>query len=344
MSAPLLCVLFCLTAPLGEEFEQFMGKGTRHWDNLVSAEDVATLREYEQLYAAAWPLSEVESVSEKIPHVVHFIWLGPRPFPPESVNNVRTWMAKNPSWQFKFWTDRDRDPPCNGMEKVVFDTYPFPRLGACYATSANWGEKSDLLRFEILFSEGGVYVDHDANCLIPFESLHATYDFYCGLEAPHPPVAGYRLTVGNGVIGARPGHPTVQKTIEVMKGHWDMLARKYPGTDSFSRTQIVMERTYLALTKAVSGSLNRDGRTDIVLPAAYFFAKPGITPLYSRHFFANAWADVDNVPKETVRNVRREISLVDAEVYRLSRAVVFLGVLNWILIASSLWWMRKWRT
>ncbi len=75
----------------------------------------------------------------KIPKVVHFIWLGPRPFPPQSVENVRTWIAHNPDWEFKFWTDRRRDPPCNGMETIVMKEYPFPLLGNRYVASENWG-------------------------------------------------------------------------------------------------------------------------------------------------------------------------------------------------------------
>ena len=92
------------------------------------------------------------------------------------------------------------------------------------------------------------------------------------------------------MIGSRPGHPIVKEVIGLIDRRWDELQAKYPGKDGFSRTQIVMERTYLALTLALRTKLDLPGNSDIVLPAAYFFAKPGLKPLYSRHFFANSWA------------------------------------------------------
>src|SRR4029078_2446346 len=95
----------------------------------------------------------------KIPPTVHFIWLGPKHFPPESVDNVRMWIAKNPGWKVKFWTDRKREAPCQGMEIAYVADFAFHCLEKCYRDSENWGEKSDILRYEILFQEGGVYVD-----------------------------------------------------------------------------------------------------------------------------------------------------------------------------------------
>ena len=161
-------------------------------------------------------------------------------------------MANNPDWKFKFWTDRQRDAPCNGMETILIKKYPFPLLSRCYEPErGHWGEKSDVLRFEILYRLGGVYVDHDANCLQSFDGLHGAYDFYCGLEAPHPVVAGLSITAGNGVIGSRPGHPVVKEVIDLIDQRWDELALKYSGKDGFSKTQIVMERTYLPLTLAL---------------------------------------------------------------------------------------------
>jgi hypothetical protein len=272
-----------------DDFDLLMGKNTKHWSHVAQPVDLQAMSRFKELYEKKKELRHLKAPA-KIPHVVHFIWLGPRAFPGESVENVRTWMAKNPNWTFKFWTDRERDAPCHGMETILIKKYPFSLLSRCYELSENWGEKSDVLRFEILYHQGGVYVDHDANCLKPFDGMHGAYDFYCGLEVPHPVVGGLNITAGNGVIGSRPGHPIVEEVIHLIDQRWDELAKKYPGKDDFSKTQIVMERTYLALTLALRNKLDLPGNSDIVLPAAYLFAKPGIKPLYSQHFFANSWA------------------------------------------------------
>lgn len=40
-----------------------------------------------------------------------------------------------------------------------------------FDAAKNYGEKSDILRYEILFVYGGVYADVDVECLQPFDAL-----------------------------------------------------------------------------------------------------------------------------------------------------------------------------
>jgi hypothetical protein len=301
----LLLVPFLLFASDKGEFDLLMGKETSHWLYLKKEEDLAALEKFRALYEKNKGYLLQSSGPFKIPKVIHFIWIGPRPFPPFSVENIRTWIAKNPEWTVKFWTDRDRPPPCNGMEVCRVDAFPFLFLKQCYEESQNFGEKSDLLRFEILYQEGGLYVDHDANCLRSFDALHRGLDFYCGLETPHPPVAGLNLTSGIGVIGARPLHPVIKQVIDQIGREWQKIGKKYRGKDGYSRTQLVMERTYLMLTHALKKCVDKPDNIDIVLPAAYFFAQGGIPPLYSKHFFANSWADDDEKNRDFEKSARK---------------------------------------
>jgi hypothetical protein len=337
----ILILLLLMTKVFGAEFDELMGKNTKHWLHLQNPAELEALKRFKTLYDQHEHLLSEKVEGNKIPKVVHFIWLGPRSFPPESVENVRTWMAQNPDWSFKFWTDRERDPPCHGMERIVLKEYPFPFLKRCYEASENWGEKSDILRYEILFNEGGVYVDHDANCLAPFEKLHAGFDFYGGLETPHPPFAGLNLTMGNGVIGSRPGHPISKRVIDLIGLRWDELAHKYPAKDGYSRTQIVIERTYIALTDAIQETVNLAGNTDIVLPAAYFFAKKGVKPLYSQHFFANSWAKTEGISDEVIKSTHTGLSKLDKKVQKLFIFGGFILFLNLLLIGFWIIWIRK---
>jgi hypothetical protein len=274
-----------------DDFIGMMGKSTSHWNYITDAKDLNTLERTEALYQKNKMAQYTQMGRFKIPTVLHFIWLGPRPFPPESVENVRTWIENNPGWTVKFWTDRDRELPCEGMEKVLVKDFSFFKLGHCFEESQNWGEKSDLLRYEILFQEGGIYVDHDANCLRPFDRLNRGYDFFCGLETPHEPFVGRNVTCGNGVVGSRPRHPTVAKVIHLIAERWGPLGEKYRGRDEYSKIEVVMQRTYIALTDAIAETIDAQGNVDIVFPAAYFFSKSGIPALYSQHFYASAWND-----------------------------------------------------
>jgi hypothetical protein len=325
------------------DFDFYMGEKTKHWSYLQEAADLVLYKRFKTLYEKNQHLRLLPSKEAKIPHVVHFIWLGPKSFPAESVENVRTWIAKNPGWKVKFWTDRDRPIPCAGVEKIVFQDYPFPYLKKYYEETENWGEKSDLLRFEILFQEGGAYADHDANCLIPFAGLHGAYDFYCALEAPHPPFAGRALTVGIGVLGSRPGHPIVKRWIDHVAAHWDAVGEKYPGKDGYSKTQVVIERTYLPLTDVLRKLIGQDENVNIVLPAAFFFAKAGLKPVYSQHFFADSWAS-GHANRDFERQTRKELSQIDKKTNNLLYFSLALISFNVILILFCIFLFRKVRS
>lgn len=324
---------FSVLFAINDDFDELMGKNTKHWEHIKNPLEIEMLKQFRALYDQNKNLRFSTAPETKIPKVVHFIWLGPKAFPPESVENVRNWIAKNPGWKFKFWTDRPRPAPCNGMETIVINEYPFPYLESCYKSSENWGEKSDVLRYEILYAEGGVYADHDANCLKPFHGLHAGYDFYCCLEAPHPPVAGLNITSGMGLLGSRAHHPIVKKVIDLIGSHWNALAEKYSAKDGFSSTQLVMERTYLPLTLVLKEGIAQGNDNNIVLPAAYFFAKSGINSLYSKHFYGNSWANSGTNNPVFEREIKRALNKIDQ---KTDNEVIFSYVVlsfNLILIA-----------
>lgn len=327
-----------------DDFEIGMGKGTSHWRHVTEKEDEANLNWYQDLYEKNFHFLEKRASQSKIPQVLHLIWLGPRQFPRTSVDHLRSWIGKNPHWKVKFWTDRPRPAPCQGVDVIVFEEYPFPNFKGLYPQSQNWGEKSDLLRFEILYYEGGAYADHDARCLVSFDALHGNFDFYCGLEAPHVPFAENRITAGIGVLGSRPKHPTIAAVIQAISSHWDQLGQKYSGADGYSQTQLVMERTYLPLTLCLRNTVDREGNVDIVLPASYFFAKPGIHPLYSQHFFANSWADIDGKDPAFEKQTEKQLSTIYSRLRKVTVWSIGTLSLNLAIIWIGFIVYRKQRT
>lgn len=133
----------------------------------------------------------------RIPKIIHQIWLG-SPFPERCKQLRATWLQFHPDWQYMLWTEK---------EIKEFGL----RNAAMYDAATNWGEKSDIARYEILYRLGGLYVDTDFECLKPFDILHHMCDFYAGL--------GYDMIGGiyNGLIGTRAGHPILKIAIEDMR-------------------------------------------------------------------------------------------------------------------------------
>ena len=96
-----------------------------------------------------------------IPKIIHQIWLGGEP-PDWIARCMDSWVTHHPRWRFRLWTEQD----CVGLQnQSLYDLAPqmFPDHYHQF--------RSDLLRYEILAAEGGVYVDSDMECLRPIDAL-----------------------------------------------------------------------------------------------------------------------------------------------------------------------------
>ena len=95
-----------------------------------------------------------------IPKIIHHIWLG-SPFPDHLVALRQTWQRHHDSteWQMQLWDD-------DAIASFGLMNYE------AYNAATNFGEKSDIARYEILYRLGGVYVDTDFECISALDDLH----------------------------------------------------------------------------------------------------------------------------------------------------------------------------
>ena len=283
---------------LQDSFQKLQGMDTDDWNYIQTKQDFQALEMFEALYEKNKGFQFDPNPIFKIPEKVHLIWIGPRPFPQKSIENVRTWIAYHPDWTFVFWTDRPRPPPCNGMEVRFLEDFEFQFLKGKYDRSQNFVEKASIWRYEILYQEGGVYIDHDVKCYRPFHKLHSGYHFFVGLEMPHAAIDGRVITTGNSIIGAKPSHPVIERTIQKILDMWEENAKKLFTKDPFMELARVSARTLISLTDACEEGLDLLENIDIVFPACYFFPKPGLRGFYSEHLYATVWRDLYETPFE----------------------------------------------
>jgi mannosyltransferase OCH1-like enzyme len=137
------------------------------------------------------------SPTPRIPKIIHHIWLG-SPLPEECKKLRETWIKHHPDWQFMLWTDK---------EVEQFKLINIKR----YRESNNYGERADIVRYEVLERFGGLYVDTDFECLKPFDTLHHHLDFYACVDCYQ------KFEVLNGLIASRPGHPILKECIYRLK-------------------------------------------------------------------------------------------------------------------------------
>lgn len=140
----------------------------------------------------------------RIPKIVHQIWLG-SPLPEEYYAWQKSWLEKHPTWEYKLWTDDDI-AGLHLINQKFFDE------------AKSFGEKANILRYEILHQFGGLYVDTDFECLKLLDLFNHSCDFYAGLE--YPQRSKMFFIVGNALLAARPGHPLIFAMIENIKYHW----------------------------------------------------------------------------------------------------------------------------
>jgi len=180
----------------------------------------------------------------KIPKKIHQIWIGPKTPPKMFKASQESLKTYHPDWEYKLWTDEDI-PGLQLYNQKFYDL------------SNNYGEKSDIVRYEILNKFGGIYVDVDFLCFKPFDVL-LQYNFWASIE---PLDACYNTGINNAIIGSIPNHPILRHCIETIKESW------YSSKSLFVRVgPIHLKESFLKYAHE-----NYDDETIIALPKSFFY-------------------------------------------------------------------------
>jgi hypothetical protein len=139
-----------------------------------------------------------------IPRVFHQIWLGPKPLPEDSRRYQRTWLERHRGWELRLWTEENL--PAELRRPEVRD-----RLRAA-------AERTDILRLELLWRHGGVYVDTACECLRSIEPLLDGVSLFAAEAEPG--------RVDDAVVGSVPAHPLLDQALD------ELRPREFHGYDS----------------------------------------------------------------------------------------------------------------
>ena len=234
--------LFTIAMGRPVSFQESMGPRPIKF-GLISKDDNSWWNLLQQIYQQHNPAVVKPSHEPKIPKIIHQVWLGPAPFPFEEAR--QSILRYHPDWVYNLWTDAD--VAAFGLtNQKLFDA------------AQNYGEKSDIFRYEILERYGGVYLDADMQCIQSLDILHHCYEFYTGiLNSGH-------VELGIGIIGARPHHPIIQRCISSMGN----AGSKTDFMDIMLRTgPMHFTQCFMDLIQQCNG-------TAIALPVSYFYPIP----------------------------------------------------------------------
>ena len=180
----------------------------------------------------------------RIPKIIHQIWIGDA-VPQKFKQFQESWLKLHPDWEYRLWTSHDLP---------LFAWHNADLL----SKSRNPGEISDIMRYEILYTYGGVYIDFDFECLQALDELNRLYDFYIGIQ----PLDCELVQLGIGLIGSVAGHPILKAAIENLHAAWHEAA---------NQGNAPAKTGPLYFTKIFLNTAGNAEYCDVALPAHYFY-------------------------------------------------------------------------
>ena len=138
-------------------------------------------------------LGGTRHVLGSIPRVLHFIWTGSH-MGEAQVRNVRSWLAEHQNWQARLWTVAD-----------------LQHVGIAHPAYSRH-EQGETARYELLWHQGGVFIDAHFECLKAMDDLlHLSSGFVSHSSEQH----GTALSPS--VFGFAPKHPLLHRVVSFLK-------------------------------------------------------------------------------------------------------------------------------
>ena len=131
-----------------------------------------------------------------IPKIIHQLWIGTKPAP---ITLMNTWKDKNPDFEYIFWNEQEfinRKMHFNCQNKID--------------EIEEINGKADILRWEILYKYGGVFIDADSICIEPIDDELMNKKSFAGWEQEELRPG----LIATGTMGFPIGHPLVRAAIQ----------------------------------------------------------------------------------------------------------------------------------
>ena len=117
---------------------------------------------------------------------------------------MKTCYDKHPTWKHVVWTEKNMPVPFDFHQEWNIDN--------------NLARKSDLIRLQVLFNHGGVYLDTDMECIKPIDELLNGYKFVMATEC------GYnhkkdceQIHINNAIIASSKRNPILHSIMTEVK-------------------------------------------------------------------------------------------------------------------------------
>ena len=228
----------------------------------------------------------IMSGSPLIPKKIHYMWLGKQKIPHKLQKCIDSWKRFCPDYEIIRWDENN------------YDIVKIPYMKEAYEAGA-YGFVPDYARLDILFNNGGIYMDTDVEILRGLDSL-LYQEAFCGVEK-------WQVLNFGGCSGAVKGHPMLKRFLDARAqiSFIDKNGKKNKTTCGFYDTRVAIEHGYV-----IDGTTQNIGgmniyASDYFHPYDYMSGSVQCTEhTYSVHWFNGGWLD-ENMRMENEEAVRR---------------------------------------
>lgn len=237
---------------------------------------------------------EITNTSERrsIPRVIHQIYEDSAGPSDTLLHISKSWREQNPDWEYRFWRKADID---------VFLSMHYPELIPVYESFPYAVQRWDAIRYLILYTFGGLYVDLDYECTEPIDPLLRDVECTMGLEpAGHCILQRKPYIVGNAFMATIPGHPYFKELIDAV--FHANTNEEYPvraaqaimdSTGPYMTTRVYMNSPYqervILIPSALVAPLTRDEVMEMVAGKVSSDMEEKIERSYAIHYFLGSW-------------------------------------------------------
>lgn len=194
----------------------------------------------------------------------------PLEFEERDSNNAKTWLDKNPTMRYEVLTDANE--LAYVQDKFGPDGFNRPDIVDFYANVDLPIIKADLMRYMIMYAEGGVYADIDVEALRPVSRFipdrydERDIDMIVGVEIDQPqwkdhPILGKKsMSFCQWTFVSRPQQPVMLQLIENIMAWLTAIAKKQGvslGEVELDFDQVIAGTGPTAFTEAILVEMNK---------------------------------------------------------------------------------------
>ena len=131
-----------------------------------------------------------------IPKIIHQLWIGSKPAP---ISLMNTWKDKHPDFEYIYWNEEE-------IKKREFIFRCQDKIDDIEEING----KADIMRWEILYKYGGIFLDADSICIEPIDEELLNKKCFAGWEQEKVRPG----LIATGTMGFPEKHPLVKGAIQ----------------------------------------------------------------------------------------------------------------------------------